>query len=242
MIGVAIVFVLGMTLWFAGRDWLFRSDTPPVDAQATVPRAACGAQPPPPPHALQYERPPSPMLEAKADYWAIIRTSCGDMKVNLLEDAAPAAVNNFVFLAQQGFYDGLLWHHVAPDFIIQTGDPNGINGSPPDGPGYTISDELPEKRKKYVFGSVGFANPGEPDSSGSQFFIVVHDLAGALEGQSSPLKIDRTYTIFGRVPKKYFGSIQEITQQPLMGGTDPVQSVRPRVPVYVNSVEIVVQR
>ncbi len=179
------------------------------------------------------------MLDRKVDYWAVVRTSCGDMEVDLLEKDAPRAVNNFVFLSRAGFYDGLVWHYVTPDFIIQTGDPNGVNASPPDGPGYTIEDELPERRGEYVFGAVGFANAGAEDSSGSQFFIVVQDLAGAIEREPSPLRIKPTYTIFGRVARKYYGSVQEIAQQPAVGGTDPLEAVRPRTPVYLNSVEII---
>jgi cyclophilin family peptidyl-prolyl cis-trans isomerase len=128
---------------------------------------------------------------------------------------------------------------VTPDFIIQTGDPNGVNGEPPDGPGYTIADELPKKGRSYVFGAVGFANAGEADSAGSQFFVIVHDLPGAIEGDPTPLRIDRTYTIFGRVPQDYYGSIQEIAEQPTLGGSDPLQAVRPRLPVFLESVEIV---
>ena len=160
------------------------------------------------------------------------------MEVNLLEGKAPKAVNNFVFLARAGFYDGLVWHHVTADFIIQTGDPNGVNAQPPDDPGYTIEDERPSNPDAYTFGKVGFANLGEPDTSGSQFFVVVHDLAGALEGDPEPLAIDPTYTIFGRIPKRFFGSVHEIAQQPATGGTDPVAAARPRVPVYVESIEI----
>ncbi|HEX2296441.1 MAG TPA: peptidylprolyl isomerase [Actinomycetota bacterium] len=188
---------------------------------------------------MQFERPPERTLDPDVDYWAVLRTSCGDMEVDLLEDTAPKAVNNFVFLARAGFYDGLVWHQVSPDFIIQTGDPNGVNAALPDGPGYTIEDELPKSRRAYVFGAMGFANAGTPDSSGSQFFIVVHDLPGALEGKPTPLKIERTYTIFGRVARKYYGSVQEIAEQPTAGGTDPLEAVRPLLPVYVNSIEIV---
>ena len=236
LIVVAGVWAVGVVLWMGARDWLFDSGSGSSVGTATL--VACGAQPPPAPRPLQYERPPEPMLDPKVDYWAIIRTSCGDMQVDLLEDKAPTAVNNFVFLAQAGFYDGLIWHHVTPDFIIQSGDPNGVNASPPDGPGYMIKDELPSNSDAYVFGKVGFANAGKPHSAGSQFFIVVHDLAGALSGSPSPLSIEPTYTIFGRVPKRFFGSIQEIAQQPTIGGTDPLVSVRPRLPIYLNSVEI----
>jgi cyclophilin family peptidyl-prolyl cis-trans isomerase len=239
---LVVVGILGAivgAVWIGGRDWLFGSDETPPEDRAAV---ACGGPPPPSRRLLQFQRPPAMSLEANVDYSAIIRTSCGDMQVDLLEDKAPIAVNNFVFLAQNGFYDGLLWHHVTPNFIIQTGDPNGRNADPPDGPGYTIEDELPKEHDAYTFGKVAFANTGDANSSGSQFFIVVHDLAGALQGEPAPLEIAPTYTIFGRVPKRFFGSIQEIAQQPTLGGTHPLEGVRPRVPVYLNSIEIIARR
>lgn len=178
-------------------------------------------------------------LRPRTNYLALIRTSCGNFRIDLLEETAPETVNNFVFLARKGFYDGLTWHEVSADFIIQAGDPNGDNGVEPDGPGYFIRDELPSDADSYVYGAVGMANAGRPDSAGSQFFVIVHDFPGAAEGKPKPLKIDVEYSIFGQVPSKYFGVLEAIARQDVQGGSDPVESLRPVRPVYLLDVRIV---
>lgn len=119
----------------------------------------------------QYDSAPDMMLEDGIDYRAVIHTSCGDIEMDLVEERARVTVNNFVFLARAGFYDGLTWHRVERNFLIQTGDPNGQNGTPPDGPGYTVPGELPDRPREYVFGVVAMA---DAFTAGSQFFIVVH--------------------------------------------------------------------
>lgn len=111
---------------------------------------ACGAEAPEQASPKQYDK-PEQVLEAGVDYRAVMTTSCGDVAIDLLEDKAPVTVNNFVFLAREGYFDGLTFHRIEPSFVIQGGDPNGKNGQPPDGPGYEIPDELWAKPKKYVY-------------------------------------------------------------------------------------------
>jgi cyclophilin family peptidyl-prolyl cis-trans isomerase len=160
------------------------------------------------------------------------------MKIDLLTGQAPRAVNNFVFLATHGFYNGLTWNQVRYDQLIQTGDPNDDERRAPNDAGYRIKDELPNDKSPYVYGAVGMANAGAPDSGGSQFFIVANDLKGALKGTPQPLGIGRTYTVFGRVEKRYFGSVENIARQATVGGADSVESARPVSPIYVESIRI----
>jgi peptidyl-prolyl cis-trans isomerase B (cyclophilin B) len=115
---------------------------------------------------------------------ASIHTNHGAIEVELFDDDAPKTVENFVKLARDGFYDGVVFHRVIPDFMIQGGDPTGTGSG---GPGYTFEDE-PNDRK-VVRGALAMANAG-PDTNGSQFFIVTADECPWLEGK---------HTVFGRV-------------------------------------------
>lgn len=178
-------------------------------------------------------------LDLTRDYRATVYTSCGDFKIDLLEHRAPIAVNNFIFLSKEGFYDGLTWHEIGQNFIIQTGDPNGANGVSPDGPGYAIKDELPGSNDSYTYGVVGMANTGARDTSGSQFFVVVYDYAGAVGGTPSMLEIDPRYTVFGRVLPRFYGSIENIARQPAVMPTEgATRLARPSPPIFVERIEI----
>lgn len=172
---------------------------------------------------------------------ALIHTSCGDIKLDLWEKTAPRAVSNFLFLAREDFYDGLTFHQVVVDFIVQAGDPNGLDGNPPDGPGYTLKDELPRSNQDYTHGVLGMANTGESNSSGSQFLIVVHDYEGAQRGDPKSLRIRPHYTVFGRVLPSFYGSVESIARQVTHGGTDEVESVKPILPIYIEDIEILRQ-
>jgi cyclophilin family peptidyl-prolyl cis-trans isomerase len=121
-------------------------------------------------------------LTPGATYRATLHTSKGDIEIDLLTGDAPQTVNNFVFLARQGFYDGVVFHRVINGFMIQTGDPTGTGSG---GPGYRFNDE--PVRRGYQAGTVAMANAG-PNTNGSQFFIV---------HRSTPLPPN--YTIFGQV-------------------------------------------
>ncbi|HEQ65298.1 MAG TPA: peptidylprolyl isomerase [bacterium] len=126
-------------------------------------------------------------LYAWSDYTAVIDTSKGEIRIDLFEIHAPKTVNNFAFLSEEGFYDGLTFHRVIEDFVIQGGDPLGDGTG---GPGYTFDDEI---SPKYSFDEpyiVAMANSGS-NSNGSQFFITTKDSdADYLTGD---------YTIFGKV-------------------------------------------
>jgi cyclophilin family peptidyl-prolyl cis-trans isomerase len=133
-----------------------------------------------------------PMTINTADtYTATVVTTAGTFTITLDAKTAPITVNNFVFLADKGFYHCVIFHRVIPTFMDQTGDPTGTGSG---GPGYTIADEYPAKAsnaaEQYPLGSVAMANTGSPHTGGSQFFIV----AGP-EGESLP----NSYSLFGQV-------------------------------------------
>lgn len=133
-----------------------------------------------------YSAPPPMTIDAARNYTATITTPRGDIVIKLRPDLAPIAVNNFVFLAREGFYNGVTWHRVLQDFMAQGGDPSGTGGG---GPGYTIQDEFGPNMIFDRPGIVAMARTGMPDSGGSQFFITTA-AATHLNGQ---------YTIFGEV-------------------------------------------
>jgi peptidyl-prolyl cis-trans isomerase B (cyclophilin B) len=115
---------------------------------------------------------------------AVLHTSAGPVAIELFDGDAPKTVENFRKLAADGFYDGLVFHRVIPDFMIQGGCPEGTGRG---GPGYTFEDEINDH--KIVRGALAMANSG-PDTNGSQFFIVTTQEAPWLDGK---------HTVFGRV-------------------------------------------
>lgn len=150
---------------------------------------ACSEQKPQPPQQQPAQKETKKMSEKRA----IITTKFGDIELKFLSDVAPGHVQNFIDLAQKGFYDGTTFHRVIPGFMIQGGDPNSKDADKSKhgmgGPGYTIKAEFnatPHKR-----GVLSMARAGHPDSAGSQFFICVAD---------APF-LDRQYTAFGEVIK-----------------------------------------
>src|SRR5215471_5119834 len=115
---------------------------------------------------------------------ATIQTNHGTIELELFGEDAPKTVGNFTKLARDGFYDGVIFHRVIPDFMIQGGDPTGTGSG---GPGYQFEDEFNEH--KVVRGALAMANAG-PNTNGSQFFIVTTESAAWLDGK---------HTVFGRV-------------------------------------------
>ncbi len=135
------------------------------------------------PGPLSYDSPPTLAIDATAQYTATITTNLGDIVIGFFADSAPQTVNNFLFLAQQGYYQGVIFHRVIPGFMIQGGDPTGTGRG---GPGYSFADELTAPRA-YNRGIVAMANSG-PNTNGSQFFIMQEDYG-----------LPYAYTIFGEV-------------------------------------------
>lgn len=168
-----------------------------------------------------YSTPPSMTLDPESDYVANFRTNQGNFTVKLFATQTPVTVNNFVFLAQQGFYDGLIFHRVIENFMIQGGDPTGTGGG---GPGYKFQDEIVAGLVFDAPGKLAMANAG-PGTNGSQFFITVaatdwlngnHTIFGEVtEGQNVVNSISRVTTGRGDVPlQRVIIERIDITQSP----------------------------
>jgi peptidyl-prolyl cis-trans isomerase B (cyclophilin B) len=159
-------------------------DTVPTDYAGFLrQQTACGGTTPPPAANMQFNEPGDSDLNGEAV--VVIATSCGPLEITVDPNVAPETVNSFVFLANEGFFDGTVSHRVLPGFMMQAGDPTatGIGG-----PGYSIPDELPQSGLAYQRGVVAMANAG-PNTSGSQFFI----LFGPAEW------LPPSYSVFGEV-------------------------------------------
>ncbi len=133
----------------------------------------------------QWDSPPEIQIDSSKTYRAIIETNMGVIELELYPQHAPKTVNNFVFLTGKGFYDGLSFHRVINNFMIQGGDPTGTGGG---GPGYRFEDEVAENPLKHEKGVISMANAG-PNTNGSQFFIT-HAPQPHLNGK---------HTVFGKV-------------------------------------------
>ena len=161
------------------------------------------------------------VINTKKVYCAGINTNRGLIVLELDPKLAPNTVNNFVFLAQQGFYDNLTWHRVIPDFVAQTGDPSGTGAG---GPGYTVPLEVSPKIKYDRPGRVGVARSQSPDSAGSQFFITYTPQPGL-----DPNSQSQGYTIIGQVVEG-MEVVRQITpfeaDKNPSGRGDPLVSVR----------------
>jgi cyclophilin family peptidyl-prolyl cis-trans isomerase len=139
---------------------------------------------------------------------ATMHTSAGPIAIELFDDDAPKTVENFRKLSADGFYDGLVFHRVIPDFMIQGGCPKGTGTG---GPGYTFEDEINEH--KIVRGALAMANSG-PDTNGSQFFIVTTEAAPWLDGK---------HTVFGEVTAG-MDAVDAIEGQATDGSDRPVEA------------------
>jgi cyclophilin family peptidyl-prolyl cis-trans isomerase len=145
-----------------------------------------------------------------------LHTSEGPIELELYPDDAPKTVENFVKLSQDGFYEGVIFHRVIPDFMIQGGDPTGTGMG---GPGYQFEDEFNQHR--VVRGALAMANAG-PNTNGSQFFIVTAEATPWLDGK---------HTVFGRVTSG-MDVVDRISE------ADRDADDRPRTPVTIERVEL----
>jgi cyclophilin family peptidyl-prolyl cis-trans isomerase len=150
--------------------------------------------------AKSWSKRPDMAIDRNKTYQATLKLDHGDVRIQLFANDAPETVNSFVFLAREGYYDGVTFHRVIPDFVAQAGDPTGTGSG---GPGYTIPDEV-NTNKHGEAGAVAMAKTNAPNSGGSQFYITL---------APTPF-LDRDYTVFGRVVE----------------GMDAVKKIRPRDP------------
>ncbi|MBI3946612.1 MAG: peptidylprolyl isomerase [Armatimonadetes bacterium] len=135
--------------------------------------------------AEQWSQPPAVQIDPQKHYRATLETTRGAIELELRPEHAPKTVNNFVFLARKGFYDGTTFHRVIPNFMVQGGDPTGTGRG---GPGYRFEDETRGNPLIHETGVISMANAG-PDTNGSQFFIT-HSPQPHLNGK---------HTVFGKV-------------------------------------------
>jgi len=136
------------------------------------------------PAARQYATPPAMAIDPAKSYVAVLETDKGTIRIKLLPDIAPQTVNSFVFLAREGYFNGVTFHRVITGFMAQGGDPTGTGYG---GPGYNLPDEFSDR--PIDKGVVAMANTGQPNSGGSQFFITYVRRAD----------LDGKYTVFGEV-------------------------------------------
>jgi len=133
----------------------------------------------------QYTKPPAMTIDTSKAFTATFETTRGTIVCKLFPDHAPITVNNFAFLASEGFYNGTVFHRVIPDFMVQGGDPTGTGRG---GPGYKFQDEVGKDKPRHKQGSLSMANAG-PGTNGSQFFLT-HTKTDWLDGK---------HTVFGEV-------------------------------------------
>jgi cyclophilin family peptidyl-prolyl cis-trans isomerase len=153
----------------------------------------------------QYDAPPEMTIDLAKTYSGTLHTNHGDIAIEFDAVKSPQTVNNFVFLARDGFYDGVIFHRVISGFMVQGGDPTGTGMG---GPGYKFRDEL-EGSGKYDRGTVAMANAG-PNTNGSQFFICHTDVG-----------LPHSYTIFGKVTSG-LEAVDSIAATPTGGQDRPV--------------------
>ena len=165
----------------------------------------------------QYSQAPEMAIDPEGSYTADIQTNQGTISVELYAEDAPITVNNFAFLARQGFYDGVVFHRVIPNFMIQGGDPTGTGFS---GPGYRFQDEIVPSLAFDSAGILAMANSG-PNTNGSQFFITV----------APTPHLTGNHTIFGRVI-----SGQEVADAISLARAD--RNSRPLEEVVIQHIEI----
>jgi cyclophilin family peptidyl-prolyl cis-trans isomerase len=170
----------------------------------------------------QWSSPPGSQIDTGKQYSATIDTNVGDIQIQLFANEDPKTVNNFVFLANQGFYNGCKFFRIVKGFVIQTGDPTNLGTG---GPGYQFADE--PVTRNYLTGTLAMANSG-PNTNGSQFFICLGDLT----------TLPKSYTIFGIVTSglnlvQSIGNTQ-VVANPMMGG----EMSSPTQDVHINSIQI----
>jgi peptidylprolyl isomerase len=182
----------------------------------SLPAATTSAQ------VKEWSSPPAMQIDTGKQYTATIDTNVGDIQVQLFANEDPKTVNNFVFLANQGFYNGCKFFRIVKGFVIQTGDPTNLGTG---GPGYQFADE--PVTRNYLTGTLAMANSGA-NTNGSQFFICLGDLT----------TLPKSYTIFGIVTSgldvvQSIGNTPVIAN-PMMGG----EMSSPTQDVHKNSIQI----
>ena len=166
-----------------------------------------------------FDAPPPECLVDGVTYQAVVTTNTGEFTIELDPEQAPVAANNFAFLARNLYYDDTSCHRIIPSFVVQCGDPTGTGTG---GPGYTIVDE-PPPAGEYQLGSVAMAKRSDPDSAGSQFFIIIGPSGEALPPE---------YALFGQVVDGFDTTVAAMAAAGTPEGA-------PSEPIRIESIRIV---
>jgi len=220
---VAALFIgLVVLLNVAGNNK--KKASPPVTTPPTTAAVPAGCVLTTPKQTTKptYNAPPAMTIDTSKTYTAHVDTTCGSFDITLDAAVAPKTVNSFVFLARNHFYDGLSFHRLVKDFVIQGGDPKGDGTG---GPGYQLPTEPP--KNGYKAGSVAMANSG-PNTTGSQFFVTVS--ANGAKTLGGPPYL---YSDLGSVTKG-----MDVVQKLMTFAQDTAQGGAPTSPLYMNKVTI----
>jgi cyclophilin family peptidyl-prolyl cis-trans isomerase len=181
------------------------------DSSKQTTASGCKKVEAPPPKNVSFKA-PKQTVNAGEELTAVVATSCGTFDIALDAKRAPKTVNSFVFLSEEGFYDDLTFHRVAPEFVIQGGDPLGTGAG---GPGYSV-DEKPPANLAYTKGVVAMAKSSAepPGRSGSQFFVVLSADAGLPPEYALVGKVDKGFDVVERIGK--LGTSEEKPKQTVL--------------------------
>lgn len=207
-IGLIIAITVGLIFFFSQNN----------ASQSTTNTA--GVTPSSTVNYKQYSEPPKMEIDTKKSYTATLATNKGSITIELTASETPVTVNNFVFLAKQGFYDGTTFHRVVKGFMIQGGDPRGDGTG---GPGYKFPDE--KVVGDYKRGTVAMANSG-PNTNGSQFFIM----------QEDNLNLPKNYVIFGHVIAG-MDTVDKIADTPVVDNGQGEQS-KPTEKIVIEKISV----
>ncbi|MGI8427099.1 MAG: peptidylprolyl isomerase [Actinomycetota bacterium] len=218
---ILALIVGGVTYYFTNNN-----KAPSKPAKAAPKAGECGHDKPKGGNTKTPDAPPAMTIDKAKTYTAVFSTSCGAIEVELAAAASPNVVNSFVFLAKQGFYNGLPFHRIVKDFAIQGGDPKGDGTG---GPSYKVAD-APPADIKYTKGIVAMAKGGAepPGTSGSQFFFVPADTAAQ--------KLTPDYALLGKITKGDAALAKFNNVKTIDNGTGEKSS--PDKPVYIVKVTI----
>ena len=197
----------------------------PAQPAPTQPAAAAPA-PASEPAIKEWDSPPPMTIDTSKDFTAVIELEKGgEIVIDLFEDGAPTTVNNFVFLANEGFYDGVTFHRVLEGFMAQTGDPTGTGGG---GPGYRFDNELSPDLRHEGPGILSMANAGMRNgqgTNGSQFFITFHDTHSLdgynVDGSGKDCAAESCHSVFGRVEEGSMDVVMGISLRDPGSATTP---------------------
>ena len=232
VVGVAAIVGGWMFLFGGNSSTVATPSATPSTSATPAPAVACGGSVPKAATQTKptFKSPPKMTIDTDATYTVSMQTSCGTIEMELFAKETPEAVNNFVFLADKGFYDGLTFHRIVSGFVVQGGDPQGTGTG---GPGYQFKTEVNGQVKFADKGDwLAYANSG-PDTNGSQFFITI--------GAQPNLDEGGPYTLFGEVTKGQ-DVVDRIAAVPTTASPGSTEQSTPTQTVYIEKVTVTEQK